>query len=44
LFLGNETRKKSGFVSYVSFSLCFDFDPNCKRVEEGSRKRGSALI
>ena len=29
LFLGNETREKSGFVSYVSFSLCFDFDPNC---------------
>jgi len=28
LFLGNETREKSGFVSYVSISLCFDFDPN----------------
>jgi hypothetical protein len=27
LFLGNETHEKSGFVSYVSFSLCFDFDP-----------------
>jgi len=27
LFLGNETREKSGFVSYVSISLCFDFDP-----------------
>jgi len=27
LFLGNETREKPGFVSYVSFSLCFDFDP-----------------
>jgi hypothetical protein len=28
LFLGNETRANSGFVSYVSFFLCFDFDPN----------------
>ena len=28
MFLGNETRAKSGFVSYVSFFLCFDFDPN----------------
>ena len=28
LFLGNETRAKSGFVSYVSFFLCFDFDPS----------------
>ena len=28
MFLGNETRKKSGFVSYVSFFLCFDFDPS----------------
>ena len=28
VFLGNETRAKSGFVSYVSISLCFDFDPN----------------
>ena len=27
MFLGNETREKSGFVSYVSISLCFDFDP-----------------
>jgi len=27
LFLGNESREKSGFVSYVSISLCFDFDP-----------------
>jgi len=27
LFLGNETRAKSGFVSYVSFFPCFDFDP-----------------
>ena len=27
VFLGNETRAKSGFVSYVSISLCFDFDP-----------------
>jgi len=30
LFFGNETREKSGFVSYVSFSLCFDFDPICQ--------------
>jgi len=27
IFLGNETRAKSGFGSYVPFSLCFDFDP-----------------
>jgi len=27
VFLRNETRAKSGFVSYVSISLCFDFDP-----------------
>ena len=25
VFLRNETRAKSGFVSYVSISLCFDF-------------------
>jgi len=29
VFLRNETRAKSGFVSYVSISLCFDFDPSC---------------
>jgi len=28
VFLRNETRAKSGFVSYVSISLCFDFDPS----------------
>jgi len=28
VFLRNETRAKSGFVSYVSISMCFDFDPN----------------
>ena len=28
VFLRNETRAKSGFVSYVSIFLCFDFDPN----------------
>ena len=27
LFLGNETGAKSGFVSYVSSFLGFDFDP-----------------
>jgi len=27
VFLRNETRAKSGFVSYVSIFLCFDFDP-----------------
>jgi len=27
VFLRNETHAKSGFVSYVSISLCFDFDP-----------------
>ena len=27
VFLRNETRAKSGFISYVSISLCFDFDP-----------------
>ena len=27
VFLRKETRVKSGFVSYVSISLCFDFDP-----------------
>jgi len=27
LFLGNETGAKSGFVSYVSLFLGFDFDP-----------------
>jgi hypothetical protein len=29
VFLRNETRAKSEFVSYVSISLCFDFDPTC---------------
>jgi hypothetical protein len=33
LFLGNETGAKSGFVSYVSFFLGFDFDPNCNGQE-----------
>ena len=28
LFLGNETGAKSGFVSYVSLFLGFDFDPS----------------
>jgi hypothetical protein len=28
VFLRNETRAKSGFVSYVSISLCFDYDPS----------------
>jgi len=28
VFLRNETRAKSGFVSYVSIFLCFDFDPS----------------
>jgi len=37
LFLGNETREKSGFVSYVSFSLCFDFDPTGSTYSTGRR-------
>ena len=36
IFLGNETRAKSGFVSYVSFSLCFDFDPTLAEEHDGS--------
>jgi hypothetical protein len=32
LFHGNETREKSGFVSYVSFFLYFDFDPKYSAV------------
>ena len=32
VFLRNETRAKSGFVSYVSISLCFDFGPSKDRV------------
>jgi len=34
VFLRNETRAKSGFVSYVSISLCFDFDPTDQRCEK----------
>ena len=34
MFLGNETREKSGFVSYVSISLCFDFDPNHDSISQ----------
>jgi len=30
LFLGNETGAKSGFVSYVSLFLGFDFDPTSR--------------
>ena len=30
VFLRNETRAKSGFVSYVSIFLCFDFDPSAR--------------
>ena len=33
MFLGNETREKSGFVSYVSISLCFDFDPRHRQAQ-----------
>ena len=32
MFHGNETREKSGFVSYVSFFLYFDFDPKYSAV------------
>jgi hypothetical protein len=45
LFLGNETRAKSGFVSYVSFFLCFDFDPTTNNRNTRRRKlyRGEIL-
>ena len=33
VFLRNETHAKSGFVSYVSISLCFDFDLNPNEVQ-----------
>ena len=36
LFLGNEIREKSGFVSYVSLFLCFDFDPKYSGRQENS--------
>jgi len=39
VFLRNETRAKFGFVSYVSISLCFDFDPS-----EGSSKVPSQVF
>ena len=37
VFLRNETRAKSGFVSYVSISLCFDFDPNSPHQKTENR-------
>jgi len=39
VFLRNETRAKSGFVSYVSISLCFDFDPNPYPLVDGSESQ-----
>jgi len=46
VFLRNETRAKSGFVSYVSISLCFDFDPRNREVEAvpGGKIRMHLLI
>ena len=54
MFLGNDTREKPGFVSYVSFSLCFDFDPKhehkqykgkrSERREEGRRHYDTLLM
>ena len=42
VFLRNETRAKSGFVSFVSISLCFDFDPT-RRVRRLPRL-GTSLL
>ena len=46
MFLGNETREKSGFVSYVSISLCFDFDPmhGSMKTKEVSEQEDVALM
>jgi hypothetical protein len=49
VFLRNETRAKPGFVSYVSISLCFDFDPIIHRsdgqpVDRQSRRLCRGLI
>jgi len=54
VFLRNETRAKSGFVSYVSISLCFDFDPtygrvhirnsSCGRVHIASNQNGGCIL
>jgi hypothetical protein len=41
VFLRNETRAKSGFVSYVSISLCFDFDPIPRAI---AKKQKMALV
>jgi len=44
VFLRNETRAKSGFVSYVSIFLCFDFDPSRDLHRLQRRARRSATI
>jgi hypothetical protein len=42
VFLRNETRAKFGFVSYVSISLCFDFDPNNRVPDQHVGRGGTA--
>ena len=43
VFLRNETRAKSGFVSYVSISLCFDFDPS-GALRSGATRAGERSV
>ena len=42
VFLRNETYAKSGFVSYVSISLCFDFDPSSVPTQARAHQKDTA--